>query len=259
MENSKFSLTILGSGTSIPSPGRRPASYFVRTPDASLLLDCGSGAAGSLANAGGSLQTLAGVALSHLHPDHTGDLVTLLFALVNPAHPPREQPFFIWGPPGVSALMQALRGVYGRWIEPPGCEVTVVELSPGEPLVLGSLRLTPLSAEHTEHCFSFRAETGHGSFCYSGDTGPCAGLRQAARGVDLLVCECSVMEEEEITGHMKASEVGDLARDSGCREVVLTHLYPHIEAADPVVTVKDRFDGPVRLAQDGMVLKVGPG
>lgn len=209
-----------------------------------------------MVDAGGSLQTLAGVALSHLHPDHTADLVTLLFALVNPAHPPRDEPFFVWGPPGTSALMEALRGVYGGWIQPPGCEVTVRELPPGEPLLLGSLKLTPFPAEHTESCFCFRVEAPPGSFCYSGDTGPCPGLAQAAHGVDLLVCECSVLEEEQLQGHMKASQVGELARASGCGQVVLTHLYPHILAADPVSTVKERFPGQVRLARDGMTFEL---
>lgn len=251
-----LSLTVLGSGTSVPTPGRRPAAYLSRTGDTTLLMDCGAGAVGSMVNMGTTIQEIEGVALSHLHPDHTGDLVTLLFALTNPVCPPRSSPLNIWGPPGTRAMIHALAGVYGRWIQPETCEVRVMELIAGEPVSIGGATLTPEAVLHSGECCCFRLEHGDQTLCYSGDSGPCAGLQGAAKAADLLVCECSVLEDEEVSGHMRASQVGDLAREAGCGQVVLTHLYPHILEADPMKIIKERFAGPVELAFDGMQIKV---
>jgi ribonuclease BN (tRNA processing enzyme) len=253
-----LSLTVLGSGTSVPAPGRRPSAYLLSAGGESLLMDCGAGAVGSLVDAGETIQHIAGVALSHLHPDHTADLVTLLFALTNPVCPPRQAPLYIWGPAGTAARLQALEQVYGKWIQPPTCEVRVRELAPGDPLCLGTARLTPYEAVHSGDCFSFRVEDQGRALCYSGDTGKCDGLRAAAQGVDLLVAECSVLEGEQLPGHLKASEVGILAASAGCGQVVLTHLYPQVLAQDPLAIVGQHFAGPVKLAEDGMVLQCLP-
>jgi ribonuclease BN (tRNA processing enzyme) len=51
--------------------------------------------------------------------------------------------------------------------------------------------------------------------------------------------------------------VGRLAAVAGCGQVVLTHLYPQVEASDPVPRVRQHYGGPVRLAEDGLRLEVG--
>jgi ribonuclease BN (tRNA processing enzyme) len=90
------------------------------------------------------------------------------------------------------------------------------------------------------------------SVCFSGDSGPCSGLERAARGADLLICECSLLEDEEVEGHMRASDVGRLAASAGCGRVILTHIYEHIERSQPVQRVRQLYSGPVDLAEDGM-------
>ena len=249
-----FTLTILGSGTSVPSPGRRASAYTILAEDTQILMDCGSGALGSLVNAGGSLADLTGVLLSHLHLDHTADLVSLLFALKNPAGPRRTSPLPIWGPSGTAQHLEALKGVYEEWIEPPDCEVMVMELQPGHPLEVGPLAITPYEVEHLDQSLAFRVERQGASICYSGDTGPCAGLEAAAKGVDVLICECALLEDEEAPGHLTATEVGRVAELAGVGQVILTHLYERVVETDPVQRVKEHFDGPIWLGQDGMSL-----
>ena len=63
---------------------------------------------------------------------------------------------------------------------------------------------------------------------FSGDTRPCRGVIEAARGADLLVHEASFISEDagraEETGHSTASEAASVATYAGVRMLALTHL-----------------------------------
>lgn len=247
-----MNITILGSGTSVPSARRRAPAYLIRHEDVALLMDCGSGCTTSLARAGQGLEMLSGILLTHLHPDHTADLLPLLFALANPLHTQRSTDLPLWGPVGVGDYYRALDGLYGRWVHPLQGEVVVNELDDGDSIQLGDLTCVAHRVHHSQGSLAFRLEAEGMSVCFSGDSGPCSGLEQAARGVDLLICECSLLEDEEVEGHMRASDVGRLAASAGCGRVILTHLYEHIEDSKPVQRVRQLYSGPVILAEDGM-------
>lgn len=258
-------IVVLGSGTSVPCAGRRPPAFVVLAGEARLLIDCGAGATTTLLEQGIGLEQLDAVLLTHLHPDHTAELVPLLFALRNPLGPPREQPLPIIGPPGVAAHLEALRGVYGDWIVPRRCAIEVRELALGsvgvEAWRSAALTVRAYRVEHGPRALAYRVEVGALSACFSGDSGPCAGLEAAAAGVDLFVCECGASEEEAAreprVQHLAASEVGQLAARVGAGRVVLTHLYSHIVDADPVAAVRRHYDGPAELATDGLRVLVG--
>jgi len=249
-------LTILGSGTSVPSPTRMSPAHLVRAEGYSLLLDCGSGCTTSLARAGVTLDRLGGILLSHLHPDHTADLLPLLFALANPSGPPRTAELPLWGPEGTQERMQKLGELYGRWVRPRRAELRVQELHDGEELQAGPLRIAAFAVDHMRHSLAFRIEQGGKLLCYSGDSAPCAGLERAAQGADLLLCECAALDEEPVKGHMTPSAVGRLATAAGCRAVVLTHLYDRLVERDLPAQVRQHYAGPVRLGEDGLRLQL---
>jgi len=250
-------LTILGSGTSVPSATRLSPAHLVRTDGYSLLVDCGSGASSSLARAGVSLDQVGGILLSHLHPDHTADLLPLLFALSNPVGPPRVAELPLWGPEGTALRVDKLREVYGPWVRPRRAELRVQELRDGEEVQAGPLRIVAFAVEHTRGSLAFQIAHEGKLLAYSGDSAPCAGLERAALGADLFLCECAAIDEEPVKGHMTPSGVGRLATAAGCREVVLTHLYDRLVERDLAARVRQHFAGPVRLAEDGLRLPVG--
>jgi ribonuclease BN (tRNA processing enzyme) len=255
-------LTILGSGTSVPSPTRMSPAHLLRADGYSLLVDCGSGCTTSLARAGVFLDQLGGILLSHLHPDHTADLLPLLFALSNPSGPPRTAPLPLWGPEGTAERLQKLGELYGRWVRPRRAELRVTELHDGEEQEArsaegaGPLRITAFAVDHMRHSLAFRLELDGKVLCYSGDSAPCPGLERAAQGADLFLCECAALDEEPVKGHMTPSSVGRLATAAGCRAVVLTHLYDRLVERDLPGQVRQHYAGPVQLAEDGLRLKL---
>jgi len=96
---------------------------------------------------------------------------------------------------------------------------------------------------------------------YSGDTRPCAGTIEAARGADLLVHEATFGEEEKEraleTGHSTAREAAEVARDSGVRRLALTHLSARYSRDATVLLDEARPVFPETvIAKDGMELDV---
>jgi ribonuclease BN (tRNA processing enzyme) len=80
MHASKTTVTILGSGSCVPRLERSSCSILVSAPGESLLFDCGAGTTRRLLRAGAAPATIDRVFLSHYHPDHSSELVYLLFA-----------------------------------------------------------------------------------------------------------------------------------------------------------------------------------
>lgn len=97
---------------------------------------------------------------------------------------------------------------------------------------------------------------------YTGDTRPCATIREAARGADLLVHEATFMHEEvgraRDTRHSTAREAGEVAEAAGVGRLALTHFsaryseLPHRLAAE----ARGAFGGEVIAAEDGLAIEL---
>ncbi len=96
----------------------------------------------------------------------------------------------------------------------------------------------------------------------TGDTRPCPGTVEAARGADLLVHDSTFGDPEqaraEETMHSTAREAGRVAREAGARRLVLTHLSTRYDQ-DPsplLAQARDEFGGEVTVAHDGLTIEV---
>ena len=62
-----------------------------------------------------------------------------------------EKPLRLYGPPGLSALLDKLRGVYGRWLEPRNRTLELTEIGPGAALPLaGGGRVEAFAVAHAQ-------------------------------------------------------------------------------------------------------------
>ena len=259
---------ILGAGGAIPTPTHTPAAYWVTIDGTPILMDPGPGALVRLVQSGdapGGVDEIGTVLLTHLHPDHCCDLVALLFALHSPLTDSHE-PLRLFGPVGLLAYLEQLKGIYGRWLEPRHRKLDVREWGPGQQWELpGGGKVSPFAVDHPQDRFSagnclgyrFVDHEGH-SAVFSGDTGPCPGLEKAAREVDLLVVECSAPEGLGVPGHLTPGEVGQLCAIAQPKLVALTHQYPAAAATDLLPDIARHFDGPVVQARDGSLFFVPP-
>src|SRR3954465_318660 len=103
-------VVFLGTAGSSPTPARGLPATLVRRGGERLLFDCGEGTQRQLLQSTG-LVDLEEIFLSHYPPDPFLGLPGMLktFGLRG-----RDLPLTIYGPPGLKALVQALRTVMGR-------------------------------------------------------------------------------------------------------------------------------------------------
>jgi ribonuclease BN (tRNA processing enzyme) len=248
-------VTVLGSGTAIPVPGRFPAGYLLELDGARALVDCGPGTLRRLAETGVGLERLDAVWLTHYHTDHCADVAALLFALRSPDYEGRP-PLRLFGAPGLERLVGKLTEAW-PWLLPRGYELRLHEVTPGS-LDFGPATVTAVPIRHTAQSLGYRFATAAGSVAFSGDADTCDELVDLARGADLFVCDAAAPDGAKMEGHLTPGLAGDYAARAGARRLVLTHFYPVCDGHDLAAMARARFAGEIVLAEDLMQLLPGP-
>jgi len=105
-----LSLFFAGTAGSVPSARRGLPALLIRRGGDRILIDCGEGTQRQLVRSVG-LTDLTDIFLTHMHADHWLGLPGMLksFELRD-----RERPLTVHGPPGMTALMERMRPIYGR-------------------------------------------------------------------------------------------------------------------------------------------------
>jgi len=249
-------LVVVGCGTVVPEGDRGSACFYASLDGSRLLMDCGPGALQALARLGLPWGSLTDIALTHFHTDHIGALPGLFFALKHGLDRPRAEPLDVWGPPGTARLFDALAAAFGGFVLDPGFEVRVREIVPGEERALaGGALLSVHDTPHTVESVALRIEAPDGAaFGYTGDTGPSDALGAFMRGVDALVCECSLRDHEVGDNHLSPRSAARIADAATPGMLVVTHIYPHVRAAvDVAGLLHDAgFGGEIRIAREGL-------
>ena len=242
-------LLVVGSGAAYPNtPGTASSCYVVLHDGAAICLDLGQGAFAGLA---GRLEPadLAGVVVSHLHPDHFVDLVALRHYLRYEFTPPRR--VRVIGPAG---LRGRLAGVTG---EPDFAAATLEIEDRGEgqvkvgPFVVESRRVTHTADSYATRVTLVAAADGP-AIVYSGDCGRAADLAPLIRPGDALLCEAAFgpgpVPVPDL--HFDGAAVGRLAADTRVSQVLLTHLQMKRNPAATLAATRAEYGGPVSLVRD---------
>ncbi len=241
-------IVILGSGTGVPVKTRGYAGIHVRVAGEHLLLDAGPGTLKQLVRLGVTYVDLDRIFLTHYHPDHCLDLVSILFAMRLP-EPARTTPLIIYGPRGLRTLYRRLNTAFHHWIAPRTYRLTLRELG-DTTLRLGGYTVRTKRMNHSTAALGYRLEAQGKSVTYSGDTDVCPEIVQLGHKADLLILECSMTDERKVRGHLTPTECGQIAAHARCRRLVLTHFYPVFQGYHIRQRVRRSFHGPVTLATD---------
>jgi ribonuclease BN (tRNA processing enzyme) len=249
-------VTVIGSGTGVPSLRRGAPALLVESQKKKLLFDGGSGTLRQLLRVGTSVHDVDAIFVTHLHPDHTADLVPFLFASKYTTEGTRTKELSIIGPHGLNRFYEGLKAVYGNWIVPESYPFTVREVVPGE-LPFHNLTVRASGVLHTDKSLGYRLQSPEGkSMVYSGDTDYCESIVSLAKGAHLLILECSFPDGMKVEGHLTPSLAGRIAHEAGCHKLVLTHLYPPCDRQPILEQAKKAFAGDVAIAEDLMELRI---
>jgi len=243
-------LLVVGSGAAYPDrPGTASSCYVVLHDGVAICLDMGQG---SFAGLAGRLDPadLAGVVISHLHPDHFVDLVALRHYLRYEFDPARR--VRVIGPAGLGRRLDGVTGEAGF------ASGTLTIEDRGE----GHLRVGPFNIEsrrvtHTADSFATRvtlvAAPDGPALVYSGDCGRAADLAPLIRPGDLLLSEAAFgpgpVPVPDL--HLDGAAVGRLAAETRVSGVLLTHLQMNRDPAATLAAARAEYGGRVSLVSDG--------
>lgn len=250
---------ILGSGTAIPLSDRGSPSLAMVIEGRPILFDMGPGTLRQLTRAGINYEQIERVFLTHFHPDHTADLIHLLFASRNPAVLKRRKPFVVTGPPGTGRLIAALHGAYPDWLGLPPEMMGVEELDMGRNVRRdwGDFTVMTTPTNHTAHSLAYRVEDHEGkAVVYSGDTGFCHEVVDLAQGADLMILESSFPNGDECEGHLTPSLAGRMAAMAGVERLILIHFYPECLLTDVSAQCRTCYTGELILGEDLLLVRV---
>jgi ribonuclease Z len=227
-------LCLIGTGGTVPLPGRALASALVRVGGRLMLIDCGEGTQVAMRAPGWGFGGLEAILLTHVHADHVAGLPGLLLTLGLSG---RTAAIDVYGPKWTLEVTQALTVL----VPSLPYEVRVRELVGGEQIETCGLSVSTVALRHRAPCLGYRlnlprarrflrdraeargvprelwSRLQHGlpaawdsgsavpddvlgpsraglSVGYVTDTRPVDGLPDFLRDVDLLVCEAMYLQ-----------------------------------------------------------------
>ena len=252
-------IIILGSGTAIPMVDRGSPSLAVFVDDHPILFDMGPGTLGRIARLGMGPEKIETIFFTHLHPDHTADLIHFLFACRNPGLLKRRSPFLVSGPSGLHKFMEALQSAYPDWLNFPSKTMQMEELSCTENTERshGHYLIRTAPNNHTPQSLAYRIEDNTGkAVVISGDTGFCKPVIRLAENADLLILEAAFPDDHPVEGHLTPSLAGRMAHLAGVKHLVLTHFYPECLKTDIAAQCRKTWHGELTLAEDLLQIQI---
>lgn len=286
-------VTVVMCGTGAPVPSERAQSCTaVFAGGRFLVFDVGDGAQRSMEDLGLPVADIDAVFLTHFHSDHMADLGE---AVSRSWIMGRQTELPVYGGPAIERVVEGFNLVYTAdelyriahhgednlppdtlsalavRIEDPGPEGEIVYDVDG--LVVRAYRVdhAPVGP-----ALGYRVEFGGVAVGISGDTVDTEGLRNLARGADVLVSEvldptftldmsCAFerignernaeLFRDIRTYHVGVEDVASVAAEAEVGQLVLTHMVPALPEAQAAQVfagpIAETYDGPILLAADG--------
>ena len=240
----KGSVTILGSGSALPTYQNSPSGQVVTLCDKSFLIDCGEGVQITLRQMGLHTSRLYSVFISHLHGDHCFGLIGLISTL-GMLH--RTQPLHIYAHGDLEKLMRPWLDYYCAGLS---FEVLFHTIDPRKQEVIfedRTLTVETIPLIHSVPTCGFLFTERHrernllGDFnivsqrryAYCSDTRYTDKTAQKIKGVDVLYHEATYTEEHLVrchpTMHSTAKQAAKTAQDALVKKLIIGHFSARVD------------------------------
>ena len=275
-------IVVLGSGGP-RAFGRAGSGYLVLvegTPR--ILVDAGPGAFLRIGELELDLEKVDTVLLTHLHIDHSADLAAFFNARGLTSDGPIS--YHVFGPDGAGVFPKTSRFVdllvgdggafayqktFGAQESFAVRDLPISLASPRSTIVdeAGGLIVEEIATHHDDcPSVAYRISYKGAIVVFSGDMDASAlpNLVQLAKNADLLIFNCAVLDPPDSPSqlyalHTPPKKIGEAARLSAAKSLLLSHLAPDVEGQQPAVrkSIRASYAGPIAFATDKLRVPVG--
>lgn len=226
------SFEILGNSAGLPTPERNVSSVIISTTGYDIMLDCGEGTYLNCRRAGYGWKRLKYIFISHMHPDHIGGLVPLLFyrKLLH-----INSPLEITGPAALEEYVNISLKYTGIHLDY-SIKFHIAGETPQIDLA-GEIKSISAPLKHGVPCFGYRFESVFGTILtFITDTLPCKNGSRLAHEADVLIHEATFepaqSELAQKAHHTTTLQALDLAETAAVKRLYLTHFSPRVKTTD---------------------------
>lgn len=247
-------LIVLGSSGAVVPAHRDNTALAFRLDDAVVLVDCPGSPAMKLRRAGVDPRRVAGVVITHTHPDHLYGLPSLVHNLKLLG---RTALLPVFALPEDLERLHRLLTVWEADTSPP---FLALQALPADGVVpfweYAGHRFYARPADHSAPVCAVRWDLRTGArVVYSSDTRPLEALAQFGRDATIMVHEATYLEadaaEAHRLGHSTAADAGRIAAHAGAARLLLVHLGAEADPARWVAEAQAVFRGTVEVPDDG--------
>ena len=277
-----------GTSSPLPDPDRAQACVAVLAGESLYVVDTGAGSARVATLGRLPLERLEAVFLTHFHSDHIAALPEFN---LNSWVAGRPWPLAVFGPPGVSEVVDGLNAAYrldstyrvahhGEELMPPNLGVMQAKLmEAGSTQEFGDLTVTSFQVNHDpiRPAVGYRFDYRGRSVVISGDAIVTQGLVDAATDADLLLQDVLslpiIQTLEKVSAgtrmekilhdiqdyHAHTDDLSELVDGSGVRQLALYHLVPPPSNALFEKIFSRDLPGGTIVTEDGMIFELPAG
>lgn len=272
-------VTLLGTGSPIPSTERYGFSVLIQAEDKNYMIDAGRGAIVRLTQAGVEAGQIDGLFLTHFHSDHIISIDDLWMTGYLPAFGGREGTFNVYGPEGVANIVDHLREAFQNDIDVRVAdgelerETTGIEAheftEDGVILDQDGLQVTMFEVQHDpadviKPAQGFRVDYNGKSVLISGDTIPHENVVNYGKGVDIMLHEVAAFQDPDvlpqvISHHTTPDQAGEIFAEAQPELAVYTHFVNGIPGKvegvsdeEMIDRTRENYDGELILGEDLM-------
>lgn len=278
-KDKEIRVTLLGTGSPVPSATRFGHSTLVQANGLNLVFDAGRGASIRLNQLGVPLGEVDGVFLTHFHSDHINGLSDLWMTGYIPALGGREGGLHLYGPEGVEQLAEGLMSTYELDVAVREADLEVdrdtTVVVPHEFEEDGviferdGVKVTMFEVEHDPAgaitpAVGYRVDHGKSSVLISGDTRPTGNVIDYGRGVDLLLHEVADFPDPTLpviqpvyAHHTNPAQAGEIFSQTEPAMAAYTHIVrgappqiPNVPLETIVERTRETYDGPLTVGED---------
>ncbi|XOU94349.1 MAG: MBL fold metallo-hydrolase [Candidatus Kerfeldbacteria bacterium] len=243
-------LTILGSGTCVPSVKRASPSIYLEIKDKKILLDIGPGSLRQLAKVSPqAYQKLDIVFISHRHTDHISDLRPLVQALNwTPGFTRRKKLNIVAHQKTKPFINSTLKeSIYFK---------SVFYSMKKTKQIINGIKFETIQGNHNETSLIVKITYNKKTIVYTADTDYNPDLSLIANKCDLLITENSFPAPMQAEGHLNSFQAAEMATLVEAKKLLLTHFYPPADTVDIRKQVQSIYKGPIILAKDLLIIKL---